>query len=146
MASADPSDPFYPLAFSTPFSSSSQPLRGNARIIKAGKLPAQNFGTTYMINGNIWQRLMDRKPGRPKKKPRLPWSPCLAGRKQINCAPLWESSSLQPCSFLAFQLLLKTQTDQNRIAGAGWFLTKAQQPTRLKVSERLITIAPAPTS
>ncbi len=27
MASADPSDPFYPLAISTPFSSSSQPFR-----------------------------------------------------------------------------------------------------------------------
>lgn len=36
-------------------------------LIKAEKLPAQKFGTSYMINEKDLAKVMDRKTGRPKK-------------------------------------------------------------------------------
>jgi excisionase family DNA binding protein len=35
-------------------------------LVKAGKLPAQKFGTAYMINEKDLRLVKDRKPGRPK--------------------------------------------------------------------------------
>lgn len=36
-------------------------------LIKSGKLPAEKFGTAYMINEKDLKLVKDRKPGRPKK-------------------------------------------------------------------------------
>ena len=36
-------------------------------FIKEGRLPAQQFGRTYVINENDLKLVADRKPGRPPK-------------------------------------------------------------------------------
>jgi len=36
-------------------------------LVKSGKLPAQKFGTAYMINEKDLKLVKDRKPGRPRK-------------------------------------------------------------------------------
>jgi excisionase family DNA binding protein len=36
-------------------------------LIKSEKLPAEKFGTAYMINEKDLAKVRDRKPGRPKK-------------------------------------------------------------------------------
>jgi excisionase family DNA binding protein len=36
-------------------------------LVKVGKLPAEKFGTAYMINEKDLAKVKDRKPGRPKR-------------------------------------------------------------------------------
>ena len=37
-------------------------------LVKSGKLPAQKFGTAYMIDSKDLALVRNRKPGRPKKR------------------------------------------------------------------------------
>jgi len=37
-------------------------------LIQAGRLPAQKIGRDWIINEKDLKKVMDRKPGRPKKK------------------------------------------------------------------------------